>query len=106
GCMATAGVTEYNPKNRTHSLPPEHAAFLTRAAVPNNIAQVAQFIAVLGSVEDKIVDCFRKGGGIGYHCFCRFHDVMADESAQTVVAGLKEHLLPLAPDMAAKLRAG
>jgi ubiquinone/menaquinone biosynthesis C-methylase UbiE len=106
GCMTSSGVVEYDPKTRTYTLPPEHAAFLTRAASPNNLAQVMQFISVLGSVEDKIVDCFRNGGGIGYHCFCRFHDVMAEESAQTVVAALEQHLLPLAPDMVEKLRKG
>ncbi len=106
GCMTSSGIVEYDPKTRTYSLPTEHAAFLTRAASPNNLAQVMQFISVLGGVEDKIVDCFKNGGGIGYHCFCRFHDVMAEESAQTVVAALDEHLLPLAPDMVEKLRAG
>lgn len=106
GCMTSAGVVEYDARAKTYALPAEHAAFLTRAATPNNMAQVMQFVSVLGAVEDKIVECFRKGGGIGYHCFCRFHDVMAEESGQTVVAALEEHLLPLAPDMAAKMRAG
>ncbi|MGP1309511.1 MAG: class I SAM-dependent methyltransferase [Phycisphaerales bacterium] len=106
GCMASAHIVDYDPSTKTYSLPAEHAAFLTRTASPNNIAQVAQFISVLGAVEDKIVDCFHDGGGIGYHCFCRFHDVMADESGQTVVAALEEHLLPLAPDMVEKMRAG
>jgi SAM-dependent methyltransferase len=106
GALASAGILEYDPRARTFSLPAEHAAFLTRASTPNNIAQVAQWAAVLGSVEDKIVDCFKQGGGLHYHCFCRFHDVMAEESAQTVVAALRDHILPLAPDLVRKLEAG
>lgn len=106
GCMTSAGVVEYDPRAKTYSLPAEHAAFLTRDASPNNLACVAQWIAVLGRVEDQIVERFHEGGGLHYHCFCRFHEVMAEESAQTVIAGLRDHILPLAPDMVALLEKG
>ena len=34
------------------------------AAVADNMAVFAQYIAVMGSVEDEIVECFKKGGGV------------------------------------------
>ena len=37
--MTTGGIVTYNPTARTYTLPPEHAAFLTRAAGPNNLAR-------------------------------------------------------------------
>jgi 2-polyprenyl-3-methyl-5-hydroxy-6-metoxy-1,4-benzoquinol methylase len=66
----------------------------------------AQFVSVLGAVEDRIIECFRRGGGVPYSAFARFHEVMAEESAQTVVAGLFEHILPLAPGVTQALAAG
>lgn len=106
GAMTTGGVVEHDPAGNTYSLPPEHAAFLTRAAVPNNLAVTAQFVAVLGAVEDRIVECFRWGGGVPYSAFKRFHETMAEESEQTVVAGLSDSILPLAPGLSDALRDG
>jgi hypothetical protein len=80
GAMVTGGIIEYDPEKNTYALPREHAAWLTRKASPNNIAITTQWLAVLGTVEDKIVDCFKNGGGVGYEHFNRFHEVMADES--------------------------
>ena len=77
GAMVTGRVVDYDPEGRTYFLPPEHAAFLTRAASPNNMAVTTQFIAVLGAVEDRIVDAFRDGGGVPYSAYDRFHEVMA-----------------------------
>ena len=46
GAMLTAGVVEHEPASGTYSLPPEHAARLTRAAAPMNLALQAQYIPV------------------------------------------------------------
>ncbi|HYP53611.1 MAG TPA: class I SAM-dependent methyltransferase, partial [Pyrinomonadaceae bacterium] len=106
GAMTTGGVVEHDAGANTFHLPPEHAAFLTRAATPNNLAVTAQFVSVLGAVEDRIVGCFRAGGGVPYSAFARFHEVMAEESNQTVVAGLLDSILPLAPGLADALASG
>lgn len=99
GAMVTGGIVSYEPKLRTYNLPREHAAFLTRSASPNNMAVGMQFISVLGGVEDRVVECFRNGGGVPYSEYPRFHQVMAEESGQTVVAALLEHILPLVPEL-------
>jgi 2-polyprenyl-3-methyl-5-hydroxy-6-metoxy-1,4-benzoquinol methylase len=106
GAMVTGRIVNYDPETKTYELPAEHAALLTRGAVPTNFAATMQWMAVLGKVEDKIVDCFRHGGGVNYHEFHRFHEVMAEESAQTVVAALVDHILPLVPGLVDQLERG
>ena len=62
---------------------------------PANLAVFAQYIPPLGTVEDDVVACFREGGGVPYARFDRFHEVMAEDSGQTVLPVLKSHILPL-----------
>ncbi len=99
GAMVTAGVVDVDPTSTRYVLPAEHAAFLTRAAVADNMAVFAQYIAVMGGVEDEIVECFRKGGGVPYERFPRFHAVMAEDSGQSVLSSLESHVLPLVPGL-------
>lgn len=104
--MTVSNIIEYDPQNKSYSLPEEHAAFLTRSATPDNIAVFAQYIPLMGTVEDEIVDCFKNGGGVPYEKFDRFHEVMAEDSGQTVLASLIEHILPLVSGLQEKLEAG
>jgi 2-polyprenyl-3-methyl-5-hydroxy-6-metoxy-1,4-benzoquinol methylase len=104
--MVVGGVVEHDPHDKTYLLRPEHAAWLTRAATPDNIAVAAQYVPVLASVEDRIVECFRHGGGVPYSAFERFHEVMAEDSGQTVVSALTESILPLVPGLSARLEEG
>lgn len=105
GAVTTAGVVETDGDGRFW-LPSEHAAFLTRDATPENMAVFAQYMAVLGGVEDEIVDCFRSGGGVDYEQYDRFHQVMAEDSAQTVLSSLEDHILPLVPGLPERLESG
>jgi 2-polyprenyl-3-methyl-5-hydroxy-6-metoxy-1,4-benzoquinol methylase len=104
--MVVGSVVEHDPENETYRLPPEHAAWLTRVATPDNIAVSAQFIPVLASVEERIVGCFREGGGVPYSAFERFHEVMAEDSGQTVVSALTDSILPLVPGLTERLENG
>lgn len=106
GAVVTGGLVDYDATTQRYSLPPEHAACLTRAAGADNISNTAQFIAVLGGVETEILDCFERGGGVPYTSFERFHDVMAEESQGTVVAALEDVILPLVPGIQARLEKG
>jgi 2-polyprenyl-3-methyl-5-hydroxy-6-metoxy-1,4-benzoquinol methylase len=106
GAMVTAGVVDYAPETGRHRLPAEHAACLTRAATPNNLAVFAQYIPLLGAVEDDIVACFKVGGGVPYSRFARFHEVMAEDSGQSVLPALREYILPLVPGLIERLEAG
>ncbi|MEO0536832.1 MAG: class I SAM-dependent methyltransferase [Cyanobacteria bacterium P01_A01_bin.123] len=106
GAMVTGRFITYDPEQDTYFLPREHAAVLTRTASPDNIAAFAQYIPLLGSVEDPILECFYNGGGVPYSQFKRFHPVMAEDSGQTVVSALSEHILPLVPGLMDALEKG
>lgn len=106
GAMVTGGLIHYQPENETYNLPQSHAALLTRSASPDNISVFAQYIGLLGGVEDKIVDCFREGGGVAYEHYPRFHEVMAEDSGQTVLAGLNDYILPLIDYIIPQLQTG
>jgi 2-polyprenyl-3-methyl-5-hydroxy-6-metoxy-1,4-benzoquinol methylase len=106
GAMVTAGVVEAIPATGQFRLPPEHASCLTRAAAADNMAVFSQYISVLGSVEDAILECFKQGGGVPYEKFSRFHEVMAEDSGQSVLSSLESHILPLVPGLREKLEKG
>lgn len=106
GAMLVSGVVECDDSGSLLSLPPEHAASLTRVAAADNMAVFAQYIAILGGVEDRIVECFRNGGGVGYEEYTRFHDVMAEDSGQSVLPTLIDQILPLAPGVTEALERG
>ncbi len=105
GAMTVGRVVDHDPDAGTYELPVEHAQLLTREA-EGNLAVFAQYIPVLGANEDAILACFREGGGLGYDAFPRFHDVMEEDSAQTVLAALREHILPLVPGLTDRLERG
>lgn len=106
GAMVTGGIVDYQPETETYSLQPEKAALLTRNAGADNIGVYLQYIAILGSVEDQIVQCFKDGGGVAYEDYNRFHDVMAEDSGLTVLSSLAQHILPLVPGIEAQLEKG
>ncbi len=106
GAMVAGAIVGYDPRARVYHLPREHAASLTRGARPDNLAATAQWIPLLGAVEDEVLACFERGGGVPYASFERFHAVMAEESEQTVVAALRESILPLVSGLEAALAAG
>ncbi len=106
GSMVTSKVILYDPAKKTYSLPSEHAAFLTRGAGADNLAVFAQYISVLGEVENDIIECFKKGGGVPYSKYSRFHEVMAEDSGQSVLSSLETHIIPLIPELKDKLTKG
>ncbi len=100
GAMVTGGVVVVN--GGRYTLPDEHAACLTG---PESMAGPSQYIAEMGCVESLVVDCFRNGGGVPYEKYPRFHDIMAEDSAQFVGGALEAHILPLVPGLVDRLRA-
>jgi SAM-dependent methyltransferase len=106
GALVVGRVVEHDHAAGRYSLPPEHAAWLCRKVQADNIAVFAQYIPVLAAVENDVVDAFRNGGGVPYHRFGRFHDVMAEDSGQSVLSSLFDHILPLVPGLVGRLEAG
>ena len=106
GGMTTGRVVEYDADTGTYALPAHRAALLTRAAGPDNLALVAQFLPQLGEVEQKILGCFREGGGLPYSEFPRFHALMAEQSAAVFDIALVDVVLPLVDGLNDRLRDG
>ncbi len=106
GAMATGRIVDYDSTTKTYRLPPERAVFITRAAGIDNLAVQAQYTALLGSVEGRIVESFRRGGGVPYSEFGDFQRLMAEESAQTLDARLLDTTLPLVDGQVDRLTSG
>ncbi|MBD3274991.1 MAG: methyltransferase domain-containing protein [Candidatus Marinimicrobia bacterium] len=108
GAMSANGVVKIAGSNgdTKYYLPGEHAALLTRKHPEDNMALFAQYIGLLGQVENQIVEHFQLGGGVPYSAFDGFHRVLAEESSLTVVAALVEHILPLIPGIFEQLDRG
>jgi SAM-dependent methyltransferase len=106
GALVTGGIVEYDDAGALFRLPPENAAALTREAKCRNLAATAQWIPLLGAVEDEMVRCFERGGGVPYASFERFHAVLAEASEQTASADLLDHVLPLVPGLRSALESG
>jgi 2-polyprenyl-3-methyl-5-hydroxy-6-metoxy-1,4-benzoquinol methylase len=104
--MTVGRFVDYDPSTGTYVLPPEHAVSLTRESGPGNLANMAQFTALMGGVEDEIVECFYMGGGVPYSRFPKFQQLMGEMSAQVHDAALIEGELALVDGLIDRLREG
>lgn len=106
GSMVTGRIIEFNSLDQTYTLHKDKAKYLTRENNIYDFSASMQWIPILGQVEDKIVNCFKLGGGVPYSDYNRFQEVMAEESSQTVVSGLINHIVPLIPGLDTSLNDG
>lgn len=103
GAMVAGGIIELHKGNR-YILPEEHAASLTRSAGPGNLAVFAEFIFSLAENGEKVLQCFRQGGGIQYDHFHRFYHAMDED--QSIIATFFDQFLPQSPELLKALREG
>ncbi|MFJ2094124.1 class I SAM-dependent methyltransferase [Streptomyces sp. NPDC087901] len=106
GAMVVGGIVDYEPEQITYALPPEHAASLTRAAGPDNLARIAQDFGMMGEVEQQVLEAFRTGGGLPYSAYPRFQSLQAEESGEVFDLALVNGIVPLVPGLTERLRAG
>ena len=106
GVMTTGRIVEHDGATGSYVLPADHAAWLTRAAGMKNLGIGMQYIGLMALVEDQIVNCFRRGGGVPYSAFPRFQEVMAEDSGAVHDATLIEVTLPLVPGLIDRLSQG
>jgi SAM-dependent methyltransferase len=104
--MTAAGLVEYRPDPPTFRLPEAGAATLTRAAGPDNLATLFQYIALAAEIEPELAHCFREGGGVPYSAYRRFQALQAEETARVYDATLIDTTLPLVPGIVDRLSAG
>jgi ubiquinone/menaquinone biosynthesis C-methylase UbiE len=106
GAMVTGEIVDVDETGTYFHLPASRAAMLTEGGEGECLAHLTQYIPLMGSVEDRILYCFKHGGGVPYDMYPRFHEVMATDSGQTVVACLLDHILPLVPGLTMSLKHG
>ena len=104
--MVTGGIVHYDPEQCTYALPAEHAACLTRNAPLGNLALYGQHVALLGAVQEQTIIRFEDGEGMRYEDYPCFHEIMAEDSGQTVTAQLFDVILPLAEGIIPRLETG
>lgn len=106
GAMTAAGFVECDESGTTFELGDGWGALLVGGNGTPTVGHLAQFIGMMGAVEDRVVECFREGGGVPYSAYPRFQEIMLEESRQTVVDALLEHIIPLVPGLALALKNG
>lgn len=106
GAMVASQIVQRDPDSNSYNLPLEHAHWLIRDNPTSNMAVFAQFLPVLAGVEEHILDCFKNGGGVPYEAFPRFHDVMAEDSGQSIVPIIVDKIVSLIPGLHERLESG
>jgi hypothetical protein len=101
--MVTSGIFVYDAKTQEYRLPEEHATLLTGDA-HTNTAPTSRMINHFGSHLQRLVGCFRDGGGISYSAYRPVFTQCMDDSWRRIydnllvtgfvgaVAGLPESL--------------
>jgi hypothetical protein len=92
-----------HPSGERFVLSAEHAACLTPAVTADNMAVFTHYSVGLGGVEDDIVECLKQGGWVPYGKYPSFHEVMAEDSGQSVLSLLESRILPLVPGSTGRL---
>lgn len=106
GGLVVGGIVEYAPETGHYTLPPEHAASMTSAAGPDDVALFTRYIPLMGQVEDEIAHVLREGGGVPYSAYPAFQTLQRDETSRVYDAMLVGSILPLAPGLVEQLEAG
>ncbi|HEY2814878.1 MAG TPA: methyltransferase domain-containing protein [Acidimicrobiales bacterium] len=105
GALVTAGIFDYDPADRTYTLPPARAAVLTDG--PMNLAPMAALNTHLGKHLHQVTRAFREGGGVPYAEFRpEFTDVMDSISRLFFDSMLIDGYLPLVAGLTEQLEAG
>jgi hypothetical protein len=78
--LGAAEVLRYDATAQAWSLPREHATALARSAEPACLAAEFGWIPVLASVEDELVECFERGGGVPREAYARLAALEAEAS--------------------------
>lgn len=106
GCLATAGIVDYDPAARTYRLPAEHAVVLTGPG-SLNLAPLSQVTTLLAHHVDGVAQVARTGGGVPYEAFRpAFTEVMDGLSRGLLDGQLIAGILPSTGALTARLAEG
>ena len=106
GAMTTGGVFCYDANTGTYELPAEHAAWLTGHTAAN-AAPMSQILNHFGTLLPRLIECFRRGGGIPYSEFRPdFTDRMDDVWRRIYNEKLLDGFIAPVPRLRERLQAG
>lgn len=91
---------------RKYRLPPEHATLLNWGSRAGNMALLAQYVPILGRLEDAIAGCFRTGTGLGASAFTHFDSVASLDALQTIGDGFETRMCDKVPGLLDELNDG
>lgn len=95
------------PTERCFTLPAEHAEVLTDADSLSFLTPAARFVAGVGRHLDHLLEAYRSGGGVSWATFGDdAREAQADLNRPLFLHLLGQELLPSAPEIDARLRAG
>jgi SAM-dependent methyltransferase len=104
--MVRGGIVSRDSASGAYALPPEHAASLSRGGASDNLAELAEYVSLLGAAEDRIVESFQGGGDVPFDSRPSFHEVLESGSDRAVSSALADSILPLVPGLLEALRSG
>jgi SAM-dependent methyltransferase len=70
------------------------------------MASLTRYVAMLGDVEDEIVECFARGGGVPYSRYAKVVEVDRENVSEAGDATLIDVTLPLVPGLLERLHRG
>ena len=105
--QAGLGYVEYDQAAQTFTLPDEHAAVLADENSPTFLAGVFPVLRSLYATEDRLVNAFRVGGGVGWD---EHSDPLYRGTARLFRPGYRQNIvdawLPALDGVVERLRAG
>ena len=106
GAMTSAGIYAYDSATRKYTLPDEHAALLT-GDVATNLTPMSRIVNHFGTHLQRLVACFREGGGIPYSAYRPvFTQCMDDVWRRIYDHQLLSGFIPAVPGLDEALRDG
>ena len=106
GAMTSAGIYTYEPATRRYSFPEEHAMLLTGDG-PTNLTPTSRIVNHFGTHLQRLVGCFRDGGGIPYSAYRPvFTQCMDDAWRRIYDHQLIAGFIPAVPGLTEALRDG
>ena len=105
--QVTSGYVEYNPADRTYSMPPAHAAVLADPDSPTYFAGFFTVAQGIAATEEALAEAYRTGGGIGWDAHPpALYAGVAKFRRTTYLHGMVQDWLPSLDGVVDKLRTG
>ena len=105
--QVTSGYVEYDPADRTYSMPPAHAAILADPDSPTYFAGFFTVAQGIAATEEALAEAYRTGGGIGWDAHPQaLYAGVARFRRTTYLHGMVQDWLPSLDGVVQKLRTG